>query len=219
MRTISTCLLAASLLSIAGAASADGATITVGDGRFSRPPPEVVVVRDDRPQPTIFETPHPDLPKDPYRSPFRLTIGPAMITSGQGVGPGLSAALDLGSGTVGVRLAAAWFRGEAADDPAARFGKTIGLYTGELVLDLHKNGPLHPLFGLGLGAVNIGKTDADGWAAAGIGRIGLEYSVQLEDADVRFGASVLGALLGPSDSLIASARAFAMMNATFSIGF
>ncbi len=179
----------------------------------------MVVVRDDTPQPTIYETPR-ELPKDPYRSPFRLTIGPAAITSGQGIGPGLLAAADFGTGTVGLRLTAAWFRGEAADDPNARLGTSLGLYSGELVLDLHKGGPIHPVLALGLGAVNIGKpNDVSGWAVAGLGRLGLEYAVQLEDADVRIGAGLTGALLGPSDDAIASARAFAMVNATFSIGF
>ncbi len=194
------------------------ATISVGNGHdYARPP---VVVVEDNPQPYLFEEPHETLPKDPYRAPFRLTIGPAAITSGQGIGPGLLAAADLGSGTVGVRLSAAWFRGEANGDPTARLGATLGMYSGELVLDLHKGGPLHPVLALGLGAVDIGKGAAgDGWAVAGLGRIGLEYAVTLEDADVRVGVGLTGALLGPSDAVIADARAFAMMNATFSIGF
>ena len=216
LKTSFTLLAAASIVTIAGTASADSAIIGVGDGRFSRPP--VVVVREEAPQPTIFETPQ-ELPKDPYRSPFRLTLGPAAVTSGQGVGPGLFAAVDLGMGTVGVRLSAAWFRGETPDDPAARLGTSLGLYSGELVLDLHKGGPIHPILALGLGAVNIGKNDVDGWAVAGLGRIGLEYSLQLEDADVRIGAGLTGALLGPSDDVISNARAFAMFDGTLSIGF
>lgn len=209
---------AVAILSTPSSSFAD-ATIAVGDGRdYARPP--VIVVREDDPHPTIFEEPREALPKDPYRAPFRLTIGPAAITSGQGIGPGLLAAADFGSGTVGVRLSAAWFRGEAQDDPSARLGTTLGMYSGELVLDLHKGGPLHPVLALGLGAVNIGKGQGiDGWAAAGLGRIGLEYAVALEDADVRVGVGLTGALLGPSDQTIADARAFAMMNATFSIGF
>jgi hypothetical protein len=206
---------------IAASASARAdATISVGGGDrtdYARPP--ITVVTDDAP-PTIFEEPRPELPKDPYRSPFRLTVGPAAITSGQGIGPGLLAAMDLGNGTVGVRLAAAWFRGESMSDPAATLGSSLGLYSGEVVLDLHKGGPFHPILALGLGAVNIGKqTGENGWAVAGLGRIGLEYALALEDADVRFGVGLTGALLGPSDQSISDARAFALMNATFSIGF
>ncbi len=108
----------------------------------------------------------------------------------------------------------------AADVASARERGTKEALVDRLVLDLHKGGPLHPILALGLGAVNIGKqNDVNGWAVAGLGRIGLEYSLMLEDADVRIGAGVTGALLGPSDDSISSARAFAMFNATFSIGF
>jgi hypothetical protein len=209
------------VMSTPAAAFADSATIdvwclqrpacggSVDRGDYSRPPP----------QPSIFEQP-PELPKDPYRAPFRLTIGPAAVTSGQGIGPGLLAAADFGTGTVGVRFSAAWFRGEVSGDPSSRLGSSLGLYSGEVVLDLHKGGPLHPVLALGLGAVNIGKDpNVNGWAVAGLGRAGLEYALSIDDADVRLGAGVTGALLGPSDATIASARAFAMMNATFSIGF
>jgi hypothetical protein len=193
------------------------ATISIGND-YARPP--VTVVRDDTPPMIFEEAPPRELPKDPYRAPFRLTIGPAAVTSGQGVGPGLFAAADFGSGTVGVRLSAAWFRGEAPDDPSARLGTSLGLYSGELVLDLHKGGPLHPIVALGLGGVNIGTAlGTNGWAIAGLGRVGVEYALALEDADVRFGVGLTGALLGPSDQAIENARAFAMMNATFSIGF
>ncbi len=200
------------------------ASISIGNSsnEYARPP--VTVVRDDTP-PMIFEEPPPphELPKDPYRAPFRLTIGPAAITSGQGVGPGLFAAADFGSGTVGVRLSASWFRGEAPNDTNARLGSSLGLYSGEIVLDLHKGGPLHPIVAIGLGGVNIGidqrNAGANYWAIAGLGRIGVEYALALEEADVRFGVGLTGALLGPSDQAIENARAFAMMNATFSIGF
>jgi hypothetical protein len=220
MKASLTCLFAAVACTVASVASADSATISVGNGgaRFSQPPPEVVVVRDDSPQPSIFETPH-ELPEDPYRSPFRLTMGPAAVTSGQGIGPGLFTAIDLGSGTVGVRVLAAWFRSEAPDDPNARLGKTLGLYGAEAVLDLHKQGPLHPVLAVGLGAVDVGKTSGDGWAVAGLARIGLEYALTLDDADVRFGAGVTGVLLAPQSDVIASANAFAMFNTTLSIGF
>jgi hypothetical protein len=219
MKSSLTCFFAAAIGTVASAASADSATISVGnDGRFSRPPPEVVVVHDDMPQPSIYETPH-DLPKDPYRSPFRLTIGPAAVTSGEGIGPGLFTAIDLGTGTVGVRVLAAWFRSESPDDPNARLGKTLGLYGAEAVLDLHKQGPLHPVLAVGLGAVDVGKASGDSWAVAGLGRIGLEYALTLDDADVRFGAGITGVLLAPQSDVAASASAFAMFNTTLSIGF
>jgi hypothetical protein len=194
-------------------ALADPASIGVG-GTYARPP--VVVVADG--EPSIYSDAHRELPKDPYRSPFRLTVGPAAVTSGQGIGPGLLAALDLGTGAVGVRLSAAWFGGEQPGNPAARLGSSVGLYAGEMVLDLHKEGPLHALFGIGLGALDVGIQGTNAWAAAGLARIGFEYALTLEEADVRFGAALLGGLIGPADSAI-NARAFATMMATVSIGF
>lgn len=218
-RVFAMCVLAfgASTVGMESVASADTASIGVGETRFAQPP--VIVVRDETPQPTIFvDQPH-ELPKDPYRSPFRLTVGPAAITSGQGIGPGLLAAADFGTGTVGVRLAAAWFRGDAADDPTSRLGTRVGIYSGELTMDFHERAsPLHLVVGLGLGAVNIGKAQ-DVWGVAGLGRIGFEYSLGLVEADARFGASVSGGLLGPLDDTTTNAQAFATMTATFSIGF
>lgn len=213
-------LVAAPCFLVPAVASAD-ATISVGNGGYSRPPPpEIVVVHDDTPHPSIYEDHTHELPKDPYRSPFRLTIGPAAITSGQGIGPGLLAAADFGTGPVGVRLSAAWFRGESPDDPNARLGTSIGLYSGEVVLDLHRGGPLHPVLALGLGGLNVQKDqNVGGWAVAGIGRIGLEYALTIDEADVRIGAGLTGALLGPSDPALGNIRALAMMNATLSIGF
>jgi len=219
MKRIASVGAACSLFLLAGGASADSATIAVGNGRFA--PPPVVVVRDEMPQPSIFIHDRPELlPKDPYRSPFRLTVGPAAITSGQGIGPGLMAAADFGSGIVGVRLSGAWFRGDAADDPSARLGSRVGLYAGELTLDLHETGPLHFVTGLGLGALDVTTQDGtNGWALAGLARVGFEYSLSLENADARFGAGLMAGLLGPADKVASNAPVFAAMNASFSIGF
>ncbi len=120
---------------------------------------------------------------------------------------------------VGLRLSAAWFRGEAPGDSSARLGDRAGLYAGELTLDLHETGPLHGVFGLGLGALNVGKADVEGWAVAGLARLGFEYSLARGGADARFGAGVTGGLLGPGDAVATGAPAFVTANATFSIGF
>ena len=211
MKRFAAALVGSSLVLSATGAVADSASIGVGDGRFARPPhpPDVIVVRDDT----------PELPKDPYRAPFRLTVGPAAITTGQGIGPGLLAAAAFGSGMVGLRLSAAWSRGETPGDSSAALGDRAGLYAGELTLDMHESGPLHGVFGLGLGALNVGKADREGWAVAGLARLGFEYSLALDGADARFGAGVTGGLLGPGDAMATGAPAFVAANATFSIGF
>ena len=211
MKRFAAVLVGCSLVFTVVGAFADSASIGVGDSQFARPPhpPDVIVVRDDT----------PELPKDPYRAPFRLTVGPAAITTGQGIGPGLLAAADFGSGMVGLRLSAAWFRGETPGDSSAALSDRAGLYAGELTLDMHESGPLHGVFGLGLGALNVGKADREGWAVAGLARLGFEYSLALDGADARFGAGVTGGLLGPGDAMATGAPAFVAANATFSIGF
>ncbi len=98
-------------------------------------------------------------------------------------------------------------------------GTSMGQYTAELVLDLHKSGPVHPVFGLGFGLVHIAKNDASGDAAIGTARLGLEYALGIEDADVRLGVSVLGAMPGVSDREISNLRAYGMVNASIAIGF
>ena len=230
MRIVTLCKVSCVVACMAASqpARADSASVSVG--RFAEPPrpvtlvapaaEQVTVVSDQPPVRYVPVTEQPDpLPKDPYRSPFRLTLGPAVVTSGQGIGPGLQVAADFGSGTVGVRLSAAWFRGENPDDPAARLGSSLGLYSGELVLDLHKGGPVHPILALGLGGLHVSRDTSDGWGVVGLGRLGLEYSLALDDADVRLGAGLTGGLLGPSDKAIADVRAFATLGATFSVGF
>jgi len=226
MRTVRVLSVLACMMVVAPSALADSASVTIGArapeqatvGRFAEPPRPVVVVADPPIQYVPIERPDP-LPKDPYRAPFRLTLGPAAVTTGQGIGPGLHVAADFGSGTVGVRLSAAWFRGESPDDPAARLGSALGLYSGELVLDMHKSGPLHPILALGLGGLQVSRNTGDGWGVVGLGRLGLEYALALEDADVRLGVGVTGGLVGPSDKALADVRAFAMFGATFSLGF
>ena len=93
------------------------ATVSVGDpGRFAPPPapyrPPVMVV--DPPPPPVDEPVPEAPPRERYRAPFRLSVGPAAFTSGQGLGMGLGVAADFGTGTVGARLAAAWLRGETS---------------------------------------------------------------------------------------------------------
>ncbi len=212
-------LVALCVTTAAPFAFADSASVSVG--RFAEPPPSerpVVVVADPPPvQYVPVERPDP-LPRDPYRAPFRLTLGPAAVTTGQGVGPGLLAAADFGTGTVGVRLSAAWFTAENPGDPSARLGNDFGLYSGELVLDLYKSGPLHPILALGLGGAHVSHDTGDGWGLVGLGRLGVEYSLSLDDADLRLGVGVTGGLLGPSDKILGDLRAFALFGATFSIG-
>lgn len=213
--------------SFASSALADEAVVSVGHD-FARPPvtvvappQRVIVVHDDPPPPPQQWVDTTPLPHEVYRSPFRLSVGPSGVTTGRGLGMGLSLAGDFGTGTVGARIAAMWLHGEPQGGspvmPAS--GTSMGQYTAELVLDLHKAGPVHPLFGLGFGLLHVAKNDVSGDAAIGTARLGLEYALGIEDADVRLGLSVLGAMPGVSDRELADLRAYGMVNASIAIGF
>jgi hypothetical protein len=209
-------------------ARADEARVTVGpvDDGFARPPPQAPLLVERGTEGATA----PDLregaalpPPEPYRSPFRLEVGPASVTTGRDLGLGVGVAGNFGTGTVGVRLAAAWLHGDArAGDPATTsspLGSTLGQYTAELTIDMHKRGPLHPLFGMGFGLVHVDGPLGGATAGIGTARIGLEYSLGFEDADVRLGAGVTGVLPGPAGEQLADMHGYALVGAGVSIGF
>jgi hypothetical protein len=206
---------------MARTARADEASVSVGrvaqpdrPDRYAEPPPAGPFAYDD------FEG-RPELVRDRelYRAPFRLTLGPVGATTGHGLGLGLGAAADFGTGTVGFRLAGAWTRGEASAPSSTPIGDALSQYTGELTLDLHKHGPWHPMVAVGVGLAHVSKGDGSGDAGIGTGRVGLDYALFVEDADVRLGAGLLGALPGPADRELADLRAYAIVTATLSVGF
>jgi len=204
------------------------AVITVGGGRrFAEPPADQPIASDER-APTrsddTFIAREPEL----RRSPFRLTLGPAAITTRKGFGFGVGLGADFGTGSVGGRLAASWLRGEGKNDSGSSTlvgdsgdsGDSVGHYSGEISLDLHKRGPLHPIIGMGAGFLHVSRPDArSGFAGIGTGRFAVEYALGLEDADVRVGASVTGGIVGPVDSEVKNLRAYALTGAHLAIGF
>jgi len=221
-RTLAGCtLLGAGLTLLAPAARADEARVSVGgpDERFAPPPPrgnaeDAPIAVDDR-----------DCDRDPpyrsrelFRAPFRLSLGPAFASTGRGVGVGLGVAADFGTGTVGFRLSGAWTRKETSD-AATPLGDGLGQYTGELTLDLHKRGPWHPVVGVGLGLAHVSRQSGDGNAGIGTARFGFDYAIFVEDADVRLGAGILGALAGPSDRELADLRGYVLFGGSLTIGF
>jgi hypothetical protein len=218
------------LLSIPASAHADSATVSVGDPDRFAPPPHsdpVVVVRDDqreRDERSFEDSPPPS--HDIYRSPFRLNVGPVAATSGRGLGLGVGVAADFGTGTVGARISGAWARGENSGSsdaqsaaPQGDLGTGLGQYTGELTLDFHKRGPVHPVFGVGFGLAHIQNAAGGGNAGIGIARLGVEYSLGLEDADVRLGAGITGVLAGPEDKEVENLRGYALIGGQIAIGF
>jgi hypothetical protein len=214
---------ASGVLSYAPEARADDASVTVGqDPRFAEPPDDgssrdAPVASDPRFDPRL------DLPRagELPRSAFRLTLGPMGVTTGKSFGVGVGLGADFGTGSVGGRISAAWLRGEgkSSDGSSTPTGDMISHYGGELTLDFHKRGPLHPLLGAGVGVIRVSRPDTSGWAADGTGRLALEYALGFDDADVRVGASVTGGLVGPVDSDVKDLKGYAMVGAHLAIGF
>ncbi len=194
---------------------------------FAQPPPPrdvspspILLVR-PMPTPIVIERPAPpELPHEDYRSPFRLSLGPAGVTTGRGLGFGLGLAADFGTGTVGARISAAWLRAESSDGNGPLSGG-LGHYAAELNLDLHKAGPWHPVLGVGFGLAHVSGTDLrpGGFAGVGLARLGFEYALGLDDADVRIGVHVTGALPGPADPEVAGLKGYVIGTAGIGIGF
>lgn len=208
-------LTTACLLVGVAQARADEATVSVGR-RYAEPPPDddVYVAQ------VVVDDPRYDA-RELRRSSVRLQLGPQGVTTGRGFGLGVGIGADFGSGSVGGRLAASWLRGEGknGDGTSTATGDSIGVYTGEVTLDLHKRGPIHPVIGMGVGLLQVSRPDTSGIAGVGTGRAGLEYALGLEDADVRVGASVTGGLIGPVDSDVKDLRGYALVGAYLAIGF
>lgn len=205
-------IVMAGVLLAARAARADDATVTVGQ-RYAEPPndPNPVVVADDR-----FIAQPPEI----RRAPLRLALGPMGVTTGKGFGLGVGIAADFGAGSVGGRLSAAWMRGEGiSDGRVTPTGDSIGQYTAEITLDPVKRGQIHPIIGMGAGVLHVSRPDASGYAGVGTGRLGVEYALGLDDADVRIGGSVTGGLVGPVDDDVKDLRAYCLVGAHLAIGF
>lgn len=158
-----------------------------------------------------------------YRSPFRVAVGPTGITTGHGFGYGVGLSTDIGTGVVGGRFSAAWLHGEGKNDngTSTPTGDSVGLYTGEITLDFHKKGPLHPYLGIGAGLLHASRTDSrSGFAGVGLSRFGLEYAFNFSgDADVRVGADLTGGLIGPADDEIKPLHAYVQTGIHIAIGF
>jgi hypothetical protein len=202
------------LLTTGLAPAQDRAVVDVG---FAEPPPTRYA-----PAPPVVASDRPEFPpyeEEPYRSPVRFHLGPVGATTGRGLGLGLGVAADMGRGTVGFRLAAAWLRGEPSGSDPSPISDGLAQYTGELTLDLRKRGPWHPLLGVGFGLARVSRGDSGGNIGIGTGRIGLEYALALDDADVRFGAGLTGVLPGPADGNVQDVRGWALVGASVGIGF
>lgn len=206
-------------------AKADDATVGVAvPQRFSDPPNDPPANNPgwNAPQPVRVDDGFIAREPELRRSPFRVALGPTGITTGKGFGYGVGLGADIGTGSVGGRLSAAWLRGEGKRDNGASTptGDAVGIYSGEITLDLHKRGPWHPMIGMGAGVIHVSRTDdKSGFAGVGTGRFAIEYALGLEDADVRVGANVTGGLIGPVDDEIKGLHGYVQTGLHLAIGF
>lgn len=191
--------------------------------RFATPPPGGAVVAED----SADETPGPVVviarEAERPRSMVRVALGPSAVTTGKGLGVGVGGALDIGKGAVGGRLSATWTRGEPGGGSSSSLvSESFSQYAGELVLDLHKRGPLHPLLGIGFGVIRGESARAgvqtSGVAGVGLLRVGAEYALGFEETDVRLGLAASGGLVGPADTELQTLRAHALLGAYVAIG-
>lgn len=205
---------------LTGRASAEEASVTVGSpNRFAGPPAGIAASGGTTSAPVAVDDDVVAV-RELRRSSFRLELGPTGITTGKGFGLGVGIGAAFGTGTVGGRLSAAWTRGEGTSNGVSTAtGDAVGQYAGEITLDLLKRGPVHPLVGMGVGLLHVSRTDASGFAGVGTGRLGVEYALGFDDADVRLGADVTGGLVGPVDSDVKDLRAYALAGAHIAIGF
>jgi hypothetical protein len=221
-------LAVATLLSISASAygaKADSATVIVPDApnppRYAEPPSRTTYVV--TPPPSYDFPPAPYERPELYRSPFRLHLGPQAVTTGRGLGAGLGLAGDFGTGSVGFRLSAAWFRGEPTSNDSSGgtspLGEGLAQFTGEITLDFFKRGPFHPVFGFGIGYARAARGDSAGSMGIGTARLGFEYALGLDDADVRLGAGITGVLPGPADQDAKDVKGYALIGATLGVGF
>lgn len=220
-RAVTTAVLAACALG-PSIARADDATVTVG--RFAESPEGARPSRATAPIAVDPEDPDDGgrLARERHRAPVRFELGPSTVTTGKGLGVGVGLGLAFGTGSVGGRIEAGWLRGEGKTDGGASTptGDLFSHYGGELTIDFLKRGPWHPTLGMGVALLHVSRPDTNsGFAGAGTARLGLEYALGLEDADVRVGASASGGLVGPVDDEIRDLRGYAQLGAHLGIGF
>lgn len=219
MRKHKAMLAGLSLFSIlfgASVARADQAIVPVG-GPFAEPPPDPPRA----PSSSIADDGFIAREPEAKRAPVRLQMGPLGLTTGRAFGLGVGVGAEFGTGSVGGRLSAGWMRGEGknGDGSSTPTGDSLAQYAGEITLDLHKRGPIHPVIGMGVALLRVSRPDTSGYAGAGTGRFALEYALGLDDADVRLGGSVTGGLVGPVDDDVKDLRAYALVGAHLAIGF
>ncbi len=121
----------------------------------------------------------------------RGRVGPALRLARESSSGGLTAALDLGRGASGLRVAGIW--------TAVGLDEGMQQYAADLWLDLGSGSRLHPVVGAGAALVRTQAFSEStpsqpvSFGAATL-RAGLEIHLDFQDTDARIAAEALGAL-------------------------
>jgi hypothetical protein len=168
-------------------------------------------------RPTYDPTQPPEPPASfPEPSAVRVSVGPVLRVAKVATDGGLTAAVDIGSGPAGVRLAGAW----------VHVGGDAGLaaYQGELFIDFGAERRLHPIVGAGAGVARLAMRETDGTTRLGTYGIGvlrgtLEYVLPVEGADARVGVDASAGVPAVQSKSAPSADPWLLFAARVGVGF
>jgi hypothetical protein len=176
---------------------------------FAEPPAANEWVPEDAPIETEAQSVEALSPRE---STVRLGVGPVVRVSAPVTDAGLGAAVDVGAGAVGVRLAGNW----------VRVGSQAGLaeYQAELWVDFAEGGRLHPILGAGAGLARL-ALDGAGSASYGVGvlRGSLEYVLPVARADARAAIDVSGHVPAMHGRDAPDAEPWLLIGARVGVGF
>lgn len=179
---------------------------------FAEPPGGEVFVPEE-PQ----REPEPEMAPEPLarESTVRLSVGPLLRVSEPATDGGLGAALDVGAGAVGVRVAGSW----------VRVGSDVGLsqYQAELWVDFADGGRLHPIVGAGAGLARLDRPAPDGATSesygVGVLRGTLEYVLPVARADARAAIDLTGNVPAMHGRSAPDAEPWLLFGARVGVGF
>lgn len=176
---------------------------------FAEPPGGQVWVPDQgqaEPEPVIAaESPERE-------STVRVSVGPVLRVSEPVSDAGLGAAVDVGSGAVGVRVAGHW----------VRVGSDAGLseYQAELWVDFADGGRLHPILGAGAGLARLAADGGESQSyGVGVLRGTLEYVLPVARADARAAIDLSGHVPAMHGRNAPDAEPWLLIGARVGVGF
>lgn len=147
-----------------------------------------------------------------HDSTVRIGLGPVLRLSEPATDAGLGAAVDVGTGAVGVRFAGSW----------VRVGSDVGLaeYRAELWVDFNDGGRLHPILGAGAGLARLAP-DATETESYGVGvlRGTLEYLLPVARADARAALDLSGHVPAMHGRNAPAADPWLLVGARVGVGF